>query len=102
MFQHYALSSYAITCALLRILIPAIEMEWYGNAHFGRIHGVMMIIIIIIIITIIITIMIMLMIMMIIIVIMILIIMIIITGVMMLSACAGVSMLRLEALSPKP
>lgn len=24
------------------ILVPAVEMEWYGDAHFGRIHGVMM------------------------------------------------------------
>merc|ERR1712137_148408 len=24
------------------MLVPAIEMEWYGNGHFGRIHGFMM------------------------------------------------------------
>merc|ERR1712113_328485 len=24
------------------MLVPALEMEWYGSANFGRIHGVMM------------------------------------------------------------
>lgn len=24
------------------MLVPALEMEWYGEKHFGRIHGVMM------------------------------------------------------------